>query len=83
MRPLDEVGIYDPAHPAEWLWEVRDIYATWSNQSMRAGIGRTAAWAEGMVSTVWPIPEAEFDNPAATDHFLNRDYNGTVSDRWR
>ncbi len=57
MRPLDEVGIYDPAHPTVGFGKFRDIYADLIQSVNEGWDFQNGSLGGGMVNTVWPIPD--------------------------
>jgi hypothetical protein len=82
MTPLDEVGLYDPAHPSSGFGRFRDIFADLVQSVNEGWDFQNGSLAGGMVNTVWingTVPPIEFNNPACTtngvpDPFCNRDY---------
>ncbi|MDD5371456.1 MAG: transglutaminase domain-containing protein, partial [Anaerolineaceae bacterium] len=74
MRPLDQVGMYDPAHPGNQFASFQDRKADLI-QTVNAGWDfQDGSMGGGMVNIVWPVPDAEFNNPGQSDPYLNRDY---------
>ena len=77
LRPLSEVGIYDPQRPSNQFASFQDIKSDLIQSANEGWDWQNGSLGGGMVNTVWTevgVPPEEFDNPDSPDRFINRDY---------
>jgi hypothetical protein len=77
IRPLSEVGTYDPGEPSNQFGSFQDVKSDLIQSANAGWDWQNGSSGGGMVNTVWDgvkVPDIEFENEYEKDKYLNRDY---------